>query len=79
MSGARIQLQLCQVRSNELLIEARRKRRKLKKWVHTFISSQCTALADGCFAARRSALVRHLLWRRGCLCICQVYLVCSND
>jgi len=33
------------------------------------------------FAARRSALARHLLWRRGCLsdCVCHVVVLCLND
>jgi len=31
------------------------------------------------FAARRNALARHLLWRRGCLCVCLVDVLCPND
>jgi len=35
------------------------------------------------FAARRSALARHLSWRRSCLyvclCVCQIDVLCPND
>jgi len=30
-------------------------------------------------AARRTALARHLLSRRGCLCVCHVDVLCPND
>jgi len=30
-------------------------------------------------ASRRSALGRHLLYRRGCLCVCHVDILCPND
>jgi len=30
-------------------------------------------------AARRSALARRLPWRRGCLCVCHVDVLCPND
>jgi len=26
-----------------------------------------------------SALARHLLWRRGCVCVCRVDVLCPND
>jgi len=31
------------------------------------------------FVVGRSALVRHLLWRRGCLCVCHVSVLYPND
>jgi len=31
------------------------------------------------FAARRTALARHMLWRRGCLCVCHIDVLCPDD
>jgi len=31
------------------------------------------------FVTRRSALAQNLLWRRGCLCVCHLDVLCPND
>jgi len=53
--------------------------------VHTIGATACNKTRDNCvcqyrniFGARRSALARHLLRWRGCLCVCHVDVLCPN-
>jgi len=62
------------LKANEIQIWTRQVRENLSRFSHSLLAN-----GDAIFAARRSALGRLLLWRRGCLCVCHVDVLCPTD
>jgi len=49
------------------------------RWIRIYTTEVLCFYFSHVFAADASALGRHLLWRRGCLCVGHVDVLCPND